>query len=145
MFKFDEISEEEISDEDMEDVFNRIPDHQLQKDSIYTEPLNPQKLTSSKAHKSQKPTSKKTYPQRRIDLHGLYVHEALAQVERFVQSCYLDQIQFALIITGKGSHSPTGEGVIRRQVRHWLEHRHINFTDAPRHLGGSGAFWLKFY
>ena len=130
---------DQISDEEMEAVFDSISDQDHQKKQ--------KEITYTESPEHKKSSSKKKCPQRRIDLHGLHVEEALNRVEQFIKNCHLDQIQFALIITGKGLHSQieSNEGVLKRNVRIWLERHHIIFQDAPRHLGGSGAFWIKFH
>ena len=130
---------EDISDEDMAKIFNEMSNQshkKQQKEVVYTE-----------LPEQQKSSKKRVSPERKIDLHGMRVHEALNHVEQFIKNCHLDRIQFALIITGKGRHSAEqgSEGVLKKNVRNWLENHHITFQDAPRRLGGQGAFWIKFY
>jgi DNA-nicking Smr family endonuclease len=78
-----------------------------------------------------------------LDLHGLTRDEALEALARFLRSARQKCQKAALIITGKGNHSPD-EPVLHQAVASWLrdagrEHV-VEFAPAPRELGGSGAY-----
>jgi len=78
-----------------------------------------------------------------LDLHGLTRDEALEALPRFLRSARQKLQKAALIITGKGNHSPD-EPVLHQAVASWLrdagkEHV-LEFAPAPRELGGSGAY-----
>ncbi len=81
-----------------------------------------------------------------LDLHGRRVEEALLIVETFVAAAARQGLRTVLVITGKGLHSPTGAGVLRRAVEQWIERRGkpnvVAWAEAPRELGGRGAFVL---
>jgi DNA-nicking Smr family endonuclease len=78
-----------------------------------------------------------------LDLHGLTRDEALGALTRFLRSARQKNQKAALIITGKGNHSPD-EPVLHQAVASWLRdagREHIlEFAPAPRELGGSGAY-----
>jgi DNA-nicking Smr family endonuclease len=80
---------------------------------------------------------------RELDLHGFLKHEALIRLERFVAAAYSDGNEAILVITGKGKNSPEGP-VLQGAVEEWLGKKGktlvAEFSQAPRALGGSGAF-----
>lgn len=47
-------------------------------------------------------------PQADLDLHGCYVHEALARVDAFIETSGLQGLTVVRIIVGKGLHSQAG-------------------------------------
>jgi DNA-nicking Smr family endonuclease len=78
-----------------------------------------------------------------LDLHGFFKDEALARLERFVQSAFNREFKAVLVITGKGTNSPEGP-VLQGAVAAWLrangKGRVAEFASAPREYGGSGAY-----
>ena len=78
-----------------------------------------------------------------LDLHGCLRDEALARLEQFVADACGRGQQAVLVITGKGINSPEGP-VLLGAVADWLRQkgkgRVVEFSPAPRELGGSGAF-----
>ncbi len=78
-----------------------------------------------------------------LDLHGLTRDEALTALPRFLHNARLRGQSAALVITGKGTHSPA-EPVLQQAVASWLRDAGrelvVEFTPAPREMGGSGAF-----
>lgn len=80
---------------------------------------------------------------RQLDLHGLTRDEALEALPRFLRNARLHGEKAVLIITGKGYNSP-GEPVLQQAVAAWLRDAGrefvVEFTPAPREMGGSGAF-----
>ncbi|MBL0225809.1 MAG: Smr/MutS family protein [Geobacteraceae bacterium] len=78
-----------------------------------------------------------------LDLHGLTRDEALAELPRFLRTARMKGQAAALVITGKGNHSPT-EPVLQQAVTSWLRDAGrelvVEFSPAPREMGGSGAF-----
>jgi len=78
-----------------------------------------------------------------LDLHGLTREEALAALPRFLDSARRKGQKAALVITGKGINSP-GEPVLQQAIASWLRDAGrgvvLEFTPAPRELGGSGAY-----
>ena len=76
-----------------------------------------------------------------IDLHGCTLEEALTITEQFLSSCLARGLRKVVIIHGKGHN---GEGVLRREVRAYLE-RHestgaMGYAKGPD--GGRGALWV---
>jgi DNA-nicking Smr family endonuclease len=80
---------------------------------------------------------------RELDLHGFLKEEALKQLELFIANAYGSEEQAVLVITGKGINSPEGP-VLQGAVEDWLTNKGkgliVEFSRAPRGLGGSGAF-----
>jgi DNA-nicking Smr family endonuclease len=78
-----------------------------------------------------------------LDLHGFLRDEALLRLEHFVAAAYSGGQQAVLVITGKGINSPEGP-VLQGAVAEWLSKKGkglvVEFSPAPRALGGSGAF-----
>lgn len=78
-----------------------------------------------------------------LDLHGLTRDEALAELPRFLRSARMKGQSAVLVITGKGNNS-TGEPVLQQAVAAWLRDAGrqfvVEFSPAPREMGGSGAF-----
>jgi DNA-nicking Smr family endonuclease len=80
----------------------------------------------------------------KLDLHGLGADEARRAVEAFVKKRAVDGDKVVLIVHGKGSHSPCGQGVLRGEIAAWLSQarvaRHVAaFATAPEEHGGAGA------
>ncbi len=56
----------------------------------------------------------------KLDLHGMSVENALAEVQRRVAAWRKAGIPKARIVTGRGSHSGDGQAAIRDAVEAWL-------------------------
>lgn len=81
-----------------------------------------------------------------LDLHGYTRVEAFAALARTVRTMAQRGERVLAVITGKGSRSSTqgSEGVLKREVPHWLNDPAIRpyvvaATHPPKHLGGEGA------
>lgn len=61
--------------------------------------------------------------QNRVDLHGLYVKEALETIEERIQNGEPGSVLY--VITGKGSHSRDGQARIKPAVLRYLQEHHI--------------------
>lgn len=89
--------------------------------------------------------SKKRSIDARLDLHGLTQDAAHRKAIAFISQCYARHLKTVLIITGKGSAS-NSEGILQKNLSRWLgahaeSVKHISgITQAPRELGGAGAF-----
>jgi hypothetical protein len=59
----------------------------------------------------------------RIDLHGLYVQEALARVEKHLKICEERGVLMTTVITGRGNRSADGLAKIKPSVEKWLGER----------------------
>ncbi len=82
-------------------------------------------------------------PQGILDLHGLTVEEAEAELDRFLLQCRKMRLKKVLIIHGKGNHSPNGP-VLRDAVLLYLRNSpYTGMTGTPdQSQGGSGAVWV---
>jgi DNA-nicking Smr family endonuclease len=83
----------------------------------------------------------------RIDLHGMGLAEARAQLELFLRTMRSRGERCVLVIHGKGSHSPRGLGVLRGEIAAWLSQgvssEHVAaFATASDHDGGEGAVYV---
>ncbi|MCY1126410.1 Smr/MutS family protein [Frigidibacter sp. RF13] len=95
----------------------------------------------------------KLAPEARIDLHGMTLSEAHAELIHFVLTSQAQGLRFLLVITGKGkakdSHGPAPDriGALRHQVPHWLMLPPVGshvLQVAPASLrhGGQGAYYV---
>jgi DNA-nicking Smr family endonuclease len=83
----------------------------------------------------------------RLDLHGMGVKEARAQLELFLRTMRARGERCVLVIHGKGEHSPQGVGVLRGEIAAWLSQgpssQHVAaFVSAREHDGGEGAVYV---
>jgi DNA-nicking Smr family endonuclease len=83
----------------------------------------------------------------RLDLHGMGVREARAQLEVFLRTMRSRGERCVLVIHGKGEHSPQGSGVLRGEIAAWLSQssasEHIAaFATAGEADGGEGAVYV---
>jgi DNA-nicking Smr family endonuclease len=83
----------------------------------------------------------------RLDLHGMSVQEARAQVELFLRTMRARGERCVLIIHGKGEHSPLGIGLLRGEISAWLSQgtssAHVAaFATAQNDDGGEGAVYV---
>ena len=78
-----------------------------------------------------------------LDLHGYLRDEAIGQLGRFIADAFHRGLQAVLVITGKGINSPDGP-VLQGAVAEWLRTAGkgmvVEFSPAPRDMGGSGAY-----
>jgi DNA-nicking Smr family endonuclease len=76
-----------------------------------------------------------------IDLHGLNSRDALQQLIRFLHYCVEDGKRCALVVHGKGYHSPDNQPVLKNDINLWLrQHKDVlAFCSAPSKVGGTGA------
>jgi DNA-nicking Smr family endonuclease len=83
----------------------------------------------------------------RLDLHGMGVREARAQLELFLRTMRSRGERCVLVIHGKGEHSPDGMGILRGEIAAWLSQgassEHVAaFATASEHDGGEGAVYV---
>ncbi len=90
--------------------------------------------------------SRAAEPQATLDLHGQTAEKALRSLERFVTESVSLGLKTILVITGKGLRSKKGVSVLKQTVEAWLyqtgKRRIRAFSEAPRTLGGRGAYVL---
>jgi DNA-nicking Smr family endonuclease len=79
--------------------------------------------------------------QAELDLHGLTVAEAKAELLQFLQYCLKNSLRCVRVIHGKGLRSKNHEPVLKNKVAHWLMQREetLAFCQAKAADGGSGA------
>ena len=80
----------------------------------------------------------------KLDLHGLSIEEARRAVEAYVKKRASEGDRMVVLVHGKGTHSPRGQGGSRGEIAAWLAQssasRHVAaFCPAPPELGGTGA------
>jgi DNA-nicking Smr family endonuclease len=92
----------------------------------------------------------------RLDLHGMKQRAAHAALRRFLKSAQAKGKRHVLVITGKGAdrsasrsfYEEEERGVLRQAVPHWLRLPDlaaivVEFSAAPRRLGGEGALYVR--
>lgn len=95
----------------------------------------------------------KLAPEARIDLHGMTLAEAHAELIAFVLNARAQGLRLVLVITGKGKTlhehgaGPQRIGALRTQVPHWLHLPPLGpavqqITEAHLRHGGSGAYYV---
>jgi DNA-nicking Smr family endonuclease len=83
----------------------------------------------------------------RLDLHGMGVAEARAQLELFLRTMGARGERCVLVIHGKGGHSPGGRSVLRGEIAAWLSQgassQHVAaFATSGASDGGEGAVYV---
>ena len=98
-------------------------------------------------------TKGKLLPEARLDLHGLTLSQAHAELIQFSVAARAKGLRLVLVITGKGKAShdngaiPHRIGALRHQLPHWMRLPPLNAVVqqvAEAHLrhGGSGAYYV---
>ena len=79
--------------------------------------------------------------ERTLDLHGCIVEEALGRLRQFLPGCRRAGVRCIRVVHGKGTHSPSGAGVLRDRVWEHLTRRNdvLIVEFAPPRDGGHGA------
>ncbi len=67
-------------------------------------------------------------PEGTIDLHGLFVKEALQRLDEAVKSAVKERNPELVVIVGAGNHSEGGIQRIRPAVEKWLRERNYTWT-----------------
>ena len=80
----------------------------------------------------------------RIDLHGLRRGDAHRELDDFLERCSHRGSRHALVICGKGHHSPHGKPVLKSFIRHLLIEcdQVLAYCPASRRDGGDGALYV---
>jgi DNA-nicking Smr family endonuclease len=78
-----------------------------------------------------------------LDLHGYRQHEALSQLQAFLDDALAMQARMVMIIHGKGYNSQS-ESVLRPLVQHWLSEQSAVLAWCPAQIrdGGLGASYV---
>ena len=79
--------------------------------------------------------------ERVLDLHGCTVEEALVRLRQFIAGCRSAGVRCIRVVHGKGTHSPSGAGVLRDRVwEHLTRRKDVLIVEfAPLRDGGQGA------
>lgn len=79
--------------------------------------------------------------EKRLDLHGMIVRDAITETKIFLEKCQQQQIRFALIVHGK-SHK--GKPVLKNALNIWLRTQPtiLAFHSALAKHGGGGALYI---
>jgi len=140
-------------------VFAPEDDDELE-DSVFLDSMDGLVVVPNKDHRHVKPETPRPQKVRlsksrqhslsideEVDLHGQTVEEALVNLRRFMGSAILGRSRTVLVVTGKGHHSESGKSVLRQAVERWLRRDGAawvrEYSDAPRALGGGGAFVVR--
>ncbi|KAA1472928.1 hypothetical protein DENSPDRAFT_930628 [Dentipellis sp. KUC8613] len=70
-----------------------------------------------------------------IDLHGLFVPEALEYTQRSIKKAKQQGMSSLKLIVGKGNHSKNGEARIKPAVQKMLKEENISYKVDPRNTG----------
>ncbi len=82
-----------------------------------------------------------------LDLHGLTVSQAYANLVIFMRNAHHRSYKSLLIVTGKGLNSATNSSILRYKLQEWLikepfNHLVLAFCSALPKDGGNGALYL---
>ena len=85
-----------------------------------------------------------------LDLHGLGLDDAKAELLDFLQQSRARALSCVRIVHGRGKHSPSEPHVLKAAVTRWLGSRKLRstvaaFASARWHDGGSGAVYVLLY
>lgn len=83
----------------------------------------------------------------RLDLHGMTQAEAFPELHRFITEAYASGKRCLLVVTGKGSRSESGRGILQEAVPRWLNTPELRpailvFCPAQARDGGTGALYV---
>ncbi|KAJ3148423.1 hypothetical protein HDU89_004754 [Geranomyces variabilis] len=70
-----------------------------------------------------------------IDLHGLFVKEALEALDTHVAKCRSEGVTRTKVITGQGLHSKDGMAKIKPAVEAWSVKNRVRAVEDPRNAG----------
>jgi DNA-nicking Smr family endonuclease len=78
-----------------------------------------------------------------IDLHGMRLAEAKAQLQSFLRECAARRVACIRVIHGKGTRSGPDGPILKPSVHHWLSRWDsvLAFVSAQARHGGSGAVY----
>lgn len=83
-------------------------------------------------------------PQATLDLHGETQRDGERLINEFLLDAFDNGIRKVSIITGKGLHSESGNGVLKEMTEILLSSHELvsQVSTAPSNKGGSGALWI---
>lgn len=103
------------------------------------------KEKSTKVRRKELLTGYKKLPvEEEIDLHGYTADEAIRILDNFIDSMQKRHVKKILVIHGKGLHSQGGDGILKHEVKRYLERsgKCGAFGHPKSSQGGSGALWV---
>lgn len=133
----DEEAEDELFLRNVE-TLREVPD----KDAATPDPSAPRRI-------ERRPAAKRSRiePDARLDLHGMKTEEARHALAQFVYQGHRRGDRLLLVITGKGLGSEGGRPVLKQEVERWIRRQGAaqleSWSEAPRRLGGRGAYLLR--
>jgi len=74
------------------------------------------------------------HPENVIDLHGLYVAEALEYLQKKLDDCRSKNISKLTVITGKGNNSPQNIAKIKPKVENFAQKNHLKVIPYDGHV-----------
>ena len=74
----------------------------------------------------------------KIDIHGLHVEEAKAQITEYVLPV-LQVVSIVILITGRGRHGASGSSILKPAMEAFLRSIKVKFQDVH---GNDGSFWM---
>jgi DNA-nicking Smr family endonuclease len=82
-----------------------------------------------------------------LDLHGMTSEQAQESLLFFIRESYLQGHRCVLVVTGRGTNSPGGQSVLRRETETWLTREPLKrvvlaFCTAQPKDGGAGAIYV---
>jgi DNA-nicking Smr family endonuclease len=83
----------------------------------------------------------------RLDLHGYTQTEAELAFTKFIKQSAYEGMKCVLVITGRGSRSASGQGVLRGALPSWVNEPQnrpfiLYYNYAKSYHGGEGAFYF---
>ncbi|VDC23208.1 Smr/MutS family protein [Pseudogemmobacter humi] len=114
-------------------------------------PQAPSEALRMDSRTHQRMTRGKLVPEARLDLHGMTLSEAHAELIPFLLRAQAQGLRLVLVITGKGKavHEPVPRpmGALRHQVPQWmrlppLSSAVLQVSEAHLKHGGAGAFYV---
>lgn len=101
---------------------------------------------STEARRLRPPKKVAAAPEATLDLHGLTSEQALRRLRSFLVEATSQRLKTVIVVTGKGLRSERGVSVVRQKVERWLPRQGKTwvraYSEAPRAMGGRGAFLL---
>jgi DNA-nicking Smr family endonuclease len=87
----------------------------------------------------------------KIDLHGYTLEQAYGLFCQFVEYCFENEYEAALVITGKANQKIDNyRETINYELPYWCENKTLSkyiksVTVASEKHGGKGAYYVKFF
>lgn len=79
-----------------------------------------------------------------LDLHEFTREQAVIKVKDFLKNAKDNNYKKVRIITGKGLHSASGKGILKRFVENIIENASLKYSEAKINEGGGGAIDIEF-